>query len=71
MNLLFFLGASNMQPLAVSRKAIAQDQVSEALGVLTGAIAAAGGIVAIYLFGSAATGKMTDQSDIDFLGGCI
>ena len=56
-----------MQPLAVTRQPISQEKVSVAIGILTAAIAAAGEIVAIYLFGSAAAGKMTDQSDIDLL----
>jgi len=56
-----------LQPLAITRKAIDQELVDSAIAILVEAIVAAGEIKHLYLFGSAAIGRMSDQSDIDIL----
>lgn len=42
-------------------------QVDEAVQILLTSILGAGPVHAVYLFGSAARGEMSDQSDIDLL----
>lgn len=56
-----------MRPLAVTRKSVNAAQVHKALETLVYAISQVSEVKSVFLFGSATSGKMTDQSDIDLL----
>lgn len=59
-----------MQPLKITRKPVEQAVVDDAIDAIVAAIVNVGPVEEVYLFGSAASGKMTDQSDIDLLVVC-
>ncbi len=56
-----------MRPLAVTKKLVPSQEIEAALALIVAAFAAANSAVEIYLFGSAALGKMSTYSDIDLL----
>jgi predicted nucleotidyltransferase len=56
-----------MQPLRISRKPILPAIVDAEIARVLSKILAACSPRAVYLFGSAATGQMTDQSDLDII----
>lgn len=56
-----------MMPLSLTRKSIDKDFLEQAIKELLAAFSAVDDIEDIYLFGSAALGKMSDQSDLDVL----
>ncbi len=60
-----------MQPLRITRKLVDSATVQAAVMEVVREIRKAGAVEAIYLFGSAACGTVTDQSDLDFLIVCL
>ncbi len=56
-----------MQPLRCIRKTLDFNWVTDEIKKISDLLVPLKGLERLYLFGSAAEGKMTDQSDLDFL----